>query len=57
MDTAHHMLLYGCSAPGTAKAVWNCGEMAHTQGSEDDVASPCGEGSEVITKKKLYKGI
>nr|CAD7442380.1 unnamed protein product [Timema bartmani] len=22
METAHHMLLYGCTAPGSKKAVW-----------------------------------
>ncbi|XP_068146120.1 peptidylglycine alpha-hydroxylating monooxygenase isoform X1 [Drosophila tropicalis] len=40
MNTAHHMLLYGCGEPGTAKSTWNCGEMA--QNSEEEQASPCG---------------
>lgn len=29
MDVVHHMLLYGCSEPGTALSSWNCGEMAN----------------------------
>ncbi|XP_043269938.1 peptidylglycine alpha-hydroxylating monooxygenase isoform X2 [Venturia canescens] len=47
-DTAHHMLLYGCKEPGSAKSVWNCGEMTHATGSEDDSASPCADGSEIL---------
>lgn len=45
MDTAHHMLLYGCGEPGsTTKPIWNCGEM--TQGdSDEDSGSPCAGGS------------
>ncbi|XP_031638045.1 peptidylglycine alpha-hydroxylating monooxygenase [Contarinia nasturtii] len=46
MNTAHHMLLYGCGAPGSEKPVWNCGEMASSD--EDyvhEVASPCGQGA------------
>ncbi|CAI6373100.1 unnamed protein product [Macrosiphum euphorbiae] len=26
-NTTHHMLLYGCSEPGSDDPVWNCGEM------------------------------
>ncbi|KAH8401402.1 hypothetical protein KR009_005273 [Drosophila setifemur] len=40
MNTAHHMLLYGCGEPGTTKTTWNCGEMARA--SEEEMASPCG---------------
>ncbi|XP_022223862.2 peptidylglycine alpha-hydroxylating monooxygenase [Drosophila obscura] len=40
MNTAHHMLLYGCGEPGTTKSTWNCGEMAQTTAEEK--ASPCG---------------
>ncbi|XP_037082145.1 peptidylglycine alpha-hydroxylating monooxygenase-like [Pollicipes pollicipes] len=29
METAHHMLLYGCELPGLTEAVWNCGDMAN----------------------------
>ncbi|XP_055317707.1 peptidylglycine alpha-hydroxylating monooxygenase [Sitodiplosis mosellana] len=46
MNTAHHMLLYGCGEPGTVNHVWNCGEMA-ARGEDDthEVASPCAQGS------------
>ncbi|KPU76111.1 uncharacterized protein Dana_GF12045, isoform B [Drosophila ananassae] len=40
MNTAHHMLLYGCGEPGTMKTTWNCGEMAQSSG--EDMVSPCG---------------
>uniref|UniRef100_A0A1B0GC47 peptidylglycine monooxygenase n=1 Tax=Glossina morsitans morsitans TaxID=37546 RepID=A0A1B0GC47_GLOMM len=39
MDTAHHMLVYGCGQPGTRHTVWNCGEMARS--TTEDTASPC----------------
>ncbi|KAM3967762.1 peptidylglycine-alpha-hydroxylating monooxygenase [Aphomia sociella] len=49
MHTAHHMLLYGCSEPGSNDSVWSCGEM---QSNEiDDVyntASPCRSGSQIV---------
>ncbi|CAK1601715.1 unnamed protein product [Parnassius mnemosyne] len=49
MNTAHHMLIYGCSDPGSNGTVWDCGEM---QSSEIDYiyppASPCGSGSQVV---------
>lgn len=40
MNTAHHMLLYGCGEPGSKKTVWNCGEMVQAFSSE--ASSPCG---------------
>ncbi|XP_075166835.1 peptidylglycine-alpha-hydroxylating monooxygenase [Haematobia irritans] len=40
MNTAHHMLVYGCGEPGSSKTVWNCGEMAKK--SSEETASPCG---------------
>ncbi|XP_055377670.1 peptidylglycine alpha-hydroxylating monooxygenase [Condylostylus longicornis] len=40
MDTAHHMLIYGCQEPGSENPVWNCGEMASSN-SEEETASPC----------------
>ncbi|XP_015108910.1 peptidylglycine alpha-hydroxylating monooxygenase [Diachasma alloeum] len=47
MNTAHHMILYGCKKPGAAKPVWNCGEMS--QSSNDlDTAGPCSDGSEIL---------
>ncbi|XP_034245258.1 peptidylglycine alpha-hydroxylating monooxygenase [Thrips palmi] len=51
MATAHHILLYGCSEPGSAKPVWNCGEMASADdGSGMEASSPCraGSGSEIV---------
>lgn len=39
MNTAHHMLIYGCGEPGTRHAVWNCGEMARS--TTEKTASPC----------------
>ncbi|XP_067013551.2 peptidylglycine alpha-hydroxylating monooxygenase [Anabrus simplex] len=47
MSTAHHMLLYGCTTPGSQKAVWNCGEMA----KHDDyleTSNPCESGSQIL---------
>ncbi|XP_026293326.2 peptidylglycine alpha-hydroxylating monooxygenase [Frankliniella occidentalis] len=51
MATAHHMLLYGCSEPGSAKPVWNCGEMAAASDEAGyEASSPCkqGTGSEIV---------
>ncbi|XP_013188764.1 peptidylglycine alpha-hydroxylating monooxygenase [Amyelois transitella] len=49
MHTAHHMLLYGCSEPGSNDSVWSCGEM---QSNEIDnlynTASPCRSGSQIV---------
>ncbi|XP_071449206.1 peptidylglycine alpha-hydroxylating monooxygenase [Hetaerina americana] len=47
MDTAHHMLLYGCTTPGSKEAVWNCGEMVSSV-YEMKASSPCRVGSQVI---------
>ncbi|XP_075215603.1 peptidylglycine-alpha-hydroxylating monooxygenase [Lycorma delicatula] len=47
MNTAHHMLLYGCKTPGSSKPVWDCGEMASEESTEES-ASPCNLGSQVI---------
>nr|QTY40896.1 venom polypeptide precursor [Doratifera vulnerans] len=49
MHTAHHMLLYGCSEPGTNDPVWSCGEMVHNDvGDTYNTASPCRDGSQVV---------
>lgn len=45
MDTAHHMLVYGCGAPGSQAPVWNCGEMAKTEKDDEVYGSPCSPGS------------
>ncbi|EZA57297.1 Peptidylglycine alpha-hydroxylating monooxygenase [Ooceraea biroi] len=47
METAHHMLIYGCTKPGSAKPVWNCGEMANP-GNKRNIAPPCSEGTQII---------
>jgi peptidylglycine monooxygenase len=44
MNTAHHMLLYGCGEPGSNKPLWNCGEMSQGEADEDS-GSPCEGGS------------
>ncbi|XP_043462355.1 peptidylglycine alpha-hydroxylating monooxygenase [Leptopilina heterotoma] len=49
MQTAHHMLIYGCTKPGSSKSIWNCGEM--TRGSTDNglpLAAACSGGSQII---------
>ncbi|KAK4322507.1 hypothetical protein Pmani_006732 [Petrolisthes manimaculis] len=47
METAHHMLLYGCETPGSDQDVWNCGEMALAQPGIT-TAPVCGSGSQVV---------
>ncbi|PNF35453.1 Peptidylglycine alpha-hydroxylating monooxygenase [Cryptotermes secundus] len=47
MKTTHHMLLYGCTKPGSRSAVWNCGEMSGKLDTSE-TASPCAVGSQVI---------
>jgi len=48
---AHHILLYGCSEPGSDKKIWNCGEMAN---SDDDTSQEyqtgpvCASGSTIV---------
>ncbi|KAI1301442.1 Peptidylglycine alpha-hydroxylating monooxygenase [Halotydeus destructor] len=52
MNTAHHILLYGCQAPGyyerdTPRGIWDCGEMAKTV-TEFPRASTCASGSQIV---------
>jgi len=47
METAHHMLLYGCSEPGTKESIFSCGEMVRSQPGLKQ-ASPCRSGSKII---------
>jgi len=43
MNTAHHMLLYGCGEPGSLnQPYWNCGEMAQKHPGS---SPPCGKRS------------
>lgn len=56
METAHHILIYGCKVPGyyerdTPRAVWNCGEMANNEDKGVNYypkGSICGGSSEII---------
>ncbi|XP_032457663.1 peptidylglycine alpha-hydroxylating monooxygenase isoform X3 [Nasonia vitripennis] len=48
MDTAHHIILYGCSKPGSSKPLWNCGEMSYSSDTSMTIASPCEDDSEII---------
>ncbi|KAG6446687.1 peptidylglycine alpha-hydroxylating monooxygenase [Manduca sexta] len=49
MHTAHHMLLYGCSEPGSNDSVWSCGEM-QSNGVDQiyNTANPCRAGSQIV---------
>ncbi|KAJ3639502.1 hypothetical protein Zmor_002859 [Zophobas morio] len=49
MDVVHHMIVFGCSKPGTTDPYWDCGEMA-TSDSDPKLkkANPCADGSNVI---------
>ncbi|XP_078037904.1 peptidylglycine-alpha-hydroxylating monooxygenase [Augochlora pura] len=48
METAHHILLYGCGKPGSSKFVWNCGEMEHHIGDNEETMMPCAEQSQIL---------
>ncbi|EFA01712.1 peptidylglycine alpha-hydroxylating monooxygenase [Tribolium castaneum] len=48
MDVVHHMIVFGCSKPGTTDPFWDCGEMASDSSSTLRKANPCAEGSNVI---------
>ncbi|CAH0405643.1 unnamed protein product [Chilo suppressalis] len=49
MHTAHHMLLYGCSEPGSNDSVWSCGEMQSNEiDNRYNTASPCRTGSQIV---------
>lgn len=56
MGTTHHMLIYGCTKPGSSMPVWNCGEMAHFTDKQNmygiytQTAPPCGQGSQVTER-------
>ncbi|KAL1130051.1 hypothetical protein AAG570_012994 [Ranatra chinensis] len=50
MDTAHHILLYGCSVPGSSNSVCvcrNCGEMNNND-RQMRTFNPCKNGSQII---------
>lgn len=52
MNTAHHILIYGCKIPGyherdTPRVVWDCGEMANSR-AEYIRAPTCASGSQIV---------
>ncbi|XP_065165421.1 peptidylglycine alpha-hydroxylating monooxygenase [Atheta coriaria] len=49
MNRVHHMILFGCSEPGTHEPYWDCGEMAGpTHSSNLRTGNPCRQGSHVL---------
>lgn len=46
--SVHHMLLYGCDAPGSEEDVWNCGGEMAMNGEETTVKMPVCQGDEKI---------
>ncbi|KAJ8664331.1 hypothetical protein QAD02_005993 [Eretmocerus hayati] len=51
MNTAHHILLYGCGLPGGSDPVWNCGEMSS---SETKASLPVGGVCRSSTQQIIY---
>jgi len=47
LNTAHHMLVYGCEEPGSDEEVWSCGEMSNYDRSVQS-APVCRTGAQVI---------
>ncbi|XP_032666055.1 peptidylglycine alpha-hydroxylating monooxygenase isoform X2 [Odontomachus brunneus] len=47
MGTTHHMLVFGCTKPGSSMPVWNCGQMTSSTNNYD-IMPPCGKGSQII---------
>ncbi|XP_051168107.1 peptidylglycine alpha-hydroxylating monooxygenase [Leptopilina boulardi] len=49
MQTAHHILIYGCTKPGSSKPIWDCGEMARkSERGGLPQAGVCKDGSQII---------
>ncbi|KAK9758882.1 Copper type II ascorbate-dependent monooxygenase, C-terminal domain [Popillia japonica] len=49
MNTVHHMILFGCSVPGSSDQYWDCGEMSVSNGDNKlKRAIPCADGSHVL---------
>jgi len=49
MHSMHHMLLYGCSMPGSGSDVWDCGEMHNDENGNDYQQGPvCADGAHII---------
>ncbi|CAF0944718.1 unnamed protein product [Rotaria sordida] len=48
---AHHILLYGCTEPGSHQKIWNCGEMAYSNDSSKksyETGPTCASGATII---------
>ncbi|XP_045481412.1 peptidylglycine alpha-hydroxylating monooxygenase isoform X2 [Harmonia axyridis] len=48
MDRIHHMILFGCTEPGSDDPYWDCGEMSMTEPNELKKRPPCSSGTHVI---------
>lgn len=49
MNVVHHMLLFGCTTPGSDSSYWDCGEMAESESDGKlQKATPCNSGNHVI---------
>lgn len=49
MDRVHHMILFGCTTPGSDDPYWDCGEMGLMNSNVGYKARPpCSEGTHVI---------
>ncbi|CAF3136690.1 unnamed protein product [Rotaria socialis] len=50
-NDAHHILLFGCTEPGSQEKIWNCGEMSFADDSSAQnykSAPTCASGSSII---------
>jgi len=47
MGTAHHMLLFGCEAPGQKEELFSCGEMGRILPGTKQ-AAPCSRGQKIL---------
>lgn len=48
---AHHILLFGCSEPGSSQKIWNCGEMSFSDDQTEQIyetGPTCSRGSTII---------
>ncbi|CAH0562046.1 unnamed protein product [Brassicogethes aeneus] len=49
MNVAHHMLVFGCTEPGSTNEIWDCGEMSTNESDKNLVtAPPCSKGNHVL---------
>ncbi|XP_054277714.1 peptidylglycine alpha-hydroxylating monooxygenase-like [Macrosteles quadrilineatus] len=50
MDKIHHMVLYGCTKPGSNKPLWSCDDDANSVIKDDDLDNtpPCESGAQFL---------